>query len=192
MINRLKFLLIPLAIFCSVMSLAQNNHIIDSCETFGSTRMVGFDDYNFVHNCQIIKLIANNLEDPHDMLFKLYRMTTGIEIDSLHESERKAWILNFWYGGSCENIFIYKENKAGFYSKLLTLSGAIGFEVQDTLDSGFKRILIKNNRNLGGIVLFYNGADYNSYYHNGVRKILNDSIGVETLEKMEIYVKDIE
>nr|WP_294859733.1 hypothetical protein [uncultured Fluviicola sp.] len=146
--------------------------------------MVDYKDTLKSSEFDLIKKIGQNSDDLKDSLVNLAESAMGITIESLGE---EAWVINMWYGGSYEDIFIYKKKQQGTYERILWVSGAISFKVQTLSDDGLKRVLIKNNRNRKMALFVYNGTDYSSYLDQGFKRSLKNPFGISTLKEMEIY-----
>jgi hypothetical protein len=175
-----------LGISCSEKEKQPASNVIpekDSIKNLSSD-LVGYDSSYEPHHQKIILNIAKNSADPKDSLLALYKKTAGTGIDSLAPG---TYVLNFWYGGSYEDVFVYMQ-KSGSYQRMLSFCGTVGFTVSEKEDNGTKRLEIINKRNKSSVIFSYDGKNFDHFEANGVKSILTDAKGVARLKEMEIYM----
>jgi hypothetical protein len=148
-----------------------------------SDDLVGHDNSNEPLNLKIIEMIDRD-SDASDSLLTMYKRTTGTVIDSLGSN---AYIINYWYGGSGEDIFVYMRTGV-IYSKVLTFSGTVGFKVLSESNFGVNSFEIINKREEVSAKFIYDGNAFSTFELQGKHK-LNDPNGFGILEGLEIRTK---
>ncbi len=149
----------------------------DPCET-GSGDLVGYDPQDAAFCCEIVQKISNKLADDQDKLLESYRNTKGVRADSLGQD---AWLLNFWYGGSYEDVFIYSKKGGDQYHKMHHIAGAPLYEVLPDLNNGLKDIKLINpsNKEPFEYTLCFDGMQYDTCSIYGVTPPLYHALGIE-------------
>jgi hypothetical protein len=148
-----------------------------------SADVVGLDNSNEPFNLRIIEKIDRD-SDAGDSLLKMYKHTMGTIIDSLAPD---AYIINYWYGGSYEDIFVYMKTGV-IYSNVLTFSGTPGFKVLSESNFGVHSFQIINKREKVSAKFIYDGNAFSTFEIQGKHR-LNDINGLGILEGLDIKPK---